>query len=151
VKAKLVATVAALGLLAVPASSLGGDQPTSAPSAKHRGYGQLVAKDSAKQHPEAAATRARLSEFGKVSYVISTKPAHLPVEWAVMARCSKGFLFDYYPGPGDLHTTTKKATISGSFTIPLADPDSCDFSVAGQIGGETEKRGKVFVKIYDQG
>jgi hypothetical protein len=147
---KLAITVAVLGILAVPATSMGGGAESPAP-AKDRGYGKLVAKDSAKQHPEAAVARVKLKEFGKVSYVISTKPDHLPVEWAFMARCQKGWLFDYYPGPGDVHTTTKQATITGTFKIPLSDPDVCDFQVAGQIGGEHEVHGRVFTKIYDKG
>ncbi len=35
-----------------------------------------------------------------------------------MVRCQKGWLFDYYPGPGDVRTTTKKATISGDVHDP---------------------------------
>jgi hypothetical protein len=146
---KLAIVAASLGILAVPGVSLGGTDRASGPTAE-RGRGQLVAKDSAKQHPEAAVARVKLQEFGKVSYVISTKPDHLPVEWAFTVRCQKGWLFDYYPGPGDVKTTTKKATISGDYPIPLADPDVCDFQAAGQIGGEHEVNGKVFVKIYDK-
>ena len=144
---KLAITAAAVALLAVPAASMGGSEAPRLDRAK----GQLVAKDSAKQHPAAAVARVKLQEFGTVSYAISTKPEHLPVEWAFMVRCQKGWLYDYYPGPGDVHTTTKKATIRGTYTIPLADPDVCDFQVAGQIGGEHEVRGKVIAKIYDKG
>ena len=146
---KLAIVAASLLVLAIPGVSLGGTDRADGPAA--RGYGKLVAKDKAKQHPEAAVARVKLQDFGTVSYVISTKPDHLPVEWAFMVRCQKGWLFDYYPGPGDVKTTTKKATISGEYEIPLADPDVCDFQVAGQIGGEHEVRGRVFTKIYNQG
>lgn len=152
-KRRLLTCSAALALLVVPATSLGGAAPEAdgTGSARRAGLGDLVAKDVARQHPEAAAARARLTEFGKVSYVISTKPGHLPVDWAFIVRCQKGFLFDYYPGPGDVKTTTKKATIKGTYNIPLADPDLCDFQVAGQIAGRQEVRGKVFAKIYNKG
>ena len=40
----------------------------------------------------------RLSKFGKVSYVISTKPDH-PGRLGVHRPLREGLLFDYYPGP----------------------------------------------------
>jgi hypothetical protein len=63
----------------------------------------------------------------------------------------KGWLFDYYPGPGDVKTTKRRTPFNGTYPIPLADPDSCNFQVAGLIPGESEKRGRVLVKIYDGG
>ena len=48
-------------------------------------------------------------------------------------------------------TTKKKAPFKGTYNIPLADPDSCNFQVAGLIPGESEKRGRVFTKIYNKG
>ena len=111
----------------------------------------MVASDSAKQHPEGAAARAKLSDFGKVSWQITTKPSGISTEYAFIVRCEKGFLFDYYPGPGDVKTTKKKTPFSGTYDIPLADPEMCDFQVAGQIPGEGEKRGRVTVRIFDKG
>ncbi|MDQ3102661.1 MAG: hypothetical protein M3Q53_02315 [Actinomycetota bacterium] len=141
--------LATLALLAVPASSLGGGEDASGNA--RRGLGQVVATDSAKQHPEAAVARAELSDFGKVSWQITSRPSGLSVENAFIVRCEKGFLFDYFPGPGDLKTTKRKTPFSGSYPIPLADPDSCDFQVAGLIPGEGEKRGKVITRIYNKG
>ncbi len=141
--------LATLALLAVPASSLGGGEDASGNA--RRGLGQVVATDSAKQHPEAAVARAELSDFGKVSWQITSKPSGMSVENAFIVRCEKGFLFDYFPGPGDLKTTKRKTPFSGSYPIPLADPDSCDFQVAGLIPGEGEKRGKVITRIYNKG
>ena len=141
--------LATLALLAVPASSLGGGEDASGNA--RRGLGQVVASDSAKQHPEAAVARAELSDFGKVSWQITSRPSGLSVENAFIVRCEKGFLFDYFPGPGDLKTTKRKTPFSGSYPIPLADPDSCDFQVAGLIPGEGEKRGKVIARIYNKG
>jgi len=141
--------LATLALLAVPASSLGGGEDASGNA--RRGLGQVVASDSAKQHPEAAVARAELSDFGKVSWQITSRPSGLSVENAFIVRCEKGFLFDYFPGPGDLKTTKRKTPFSGSYPIPLADPDSCDFQVAGLIPGEGEKRGKVITRIYNKG
>lgn len=141
--------LATLALLAVPASSLGGGEDASGNA--RRGLGQVVATDSAKQHPEAAVARAELSDFGKVSWQITSRPSGLSVENAFIVRCEKGFLFDYFPGPGDLKTTKRKTPFSGSYPIPLADPDSCDFQVAGLIPGEGEKRGKVIARIYNKG
>lgn len=146
---KLAGTLAILALLVVPASSLGGGE--DAPDNARRSLGQLVASDSAKQHPEAAVARAELSDFGKVSWQITSKPSGLSVENAFIVRCEKGFLFDYFPGPGDLKTTKRTTPFSGSYPIPLADPDSCDFQVAGLIPGEGEKRGKVIARIYNKG
>jgi len=141
--------LATLALLAVPASSLGGGEDASGNA--RRGLGQVVATDFAKQHPEAAVARAELSDFGKVSWQITSRPSGLSVENAFIVRCEKGFLFDYFPGPGDLKTTKRKTPFSGSYPIPLADPDSCDFQVAGLIPGEGEKRGKVITRIYNKG
>lgn len=148
---RLIAAVAALSVLAVPASSLGGgDGPASADSV-NRGLGGIVAKDTAKQHPESAAARKKLTDFGKVSWQVTSKPSGLSVEYAFIVRCNKGFLFDYFPGPGDVRTTKRTTPFSGSYPIPLADPDLCDFQVAGQIPGESEKRGRVTVRIFDKG
>jgi hypothetical protein len=143
---RIPATIAVLAVLALPAISLGGSAPTA-----ERGLGKLVAKDAAKQHPEAAVARAELSDFGKVTWAVTTKPAGMTVEYAFVVRCEKGWLFDYYPGPGDVKTTKKKTPFKGTYPIPLADPDSCNFQVAGLIPGESEKRGRVFVKIYNRG
>jgi hypothetical protein len=148
---KLPGTIAALVLLALPAVSLGGGVPQERGPAAERGLGKLVAKDSAKQHPEAAVARVELADFGKVSWQITSKPPGISVEHAFIVRCEKGWLFDYYPGPGDVHTTKRKTPFSGGYTIPLADPDSCDFQVAGLIPGEGEKRGRVITRIYDKG
>ena len=142
---RILGAIAVVTVLALPAVSLGGDAP-----ALERGKGQLVAKDSAKQHPEAAAARAELSDFGKVTWAVTTKPAGLTVEYAYIVRCEKGWLFDYYPGPGDVKTTKKRTPFSGGYKLPLADPDSCNFQVAGLIPGESDKRGRVIVKIYDR-
>lgn len=149
-KTKFIGAIAAITLLAVPASSLGGNEESLRPTQDRR-LGTLVAKDAAKQHPEAAVARAELSDFGKVNWQITTKPSGLSVEYAFIVRCEKGFLFDYYPGPGDVHTTKRKTPFSGSYPIPLADPDSCNFQVAGLIPGESDKRGRIFTKIYNKG
>jgi len=147
---KLPAALAVTIALAVPAVSLGGPDAAQREAARG-GLGKLVAKDSAKQHPEAAVARIELSDFQKVSWAIATKPSGLPVEWAYVVRCEKGWLFDYYPGPGDVKTTKRKAPFSGGFKIPLSDPDSCNFQVAGLIPGESEKRGRVITRIYRKG
>ena len=80
---------------------------------------------------------------------LSTGPPHLPVDWAVTVRCTKGSLIDYYPGPGDVRTTTKQTTIKGSYPIPLADPDECTFAAAGQIA-RNDLGKSVSVKIYNK-
>lgn len=147
---KIPAAVAVLTALALPAVSLGGSPPDEREAARGK-LGNLVAKDSAKQHPEAAVARANLSDFGTVRWKIATKPPGLPVEYAFIVRCQKGWLFDYYPGPGDVKTTKKTAPFTGGYEIPLADPDSCNFQVAGLIPGESEKRGRVSTKIYNKG
>lgn len=147
-----ILTLAAAAALAVTAVA-GGDEPTSTdPSSERRALGKVVASDTAKQHPEAAVARAKIpgSEIGKVSWQITTKPSGLVVENAFIVRCQKGFLFDYFPGPGDLRTTKEKTPISGDYPIPLADPDLCDFQVAGLIPGESEKRGRVITRIYNK-
>lgn len=140
--------VAALALLAVPAISLGDDDDATA-DLERRGLGAVVAKDVAKQHPAAAVARAELTEVGsKMSWRITTKPSGLPVDYAFIVRCEKASLFDYLPGPGDVTTRTRNAPFSGGYTVPLADPDFCDFQVFGSIPGESDKRGKVITKIY---
>lgn len=156
-KTKVAAILAPVAVLAVIVTVVnGGGETASADSADRGGnerasLGQVVATDSAKQHPAAAVARVELSNFGKVSWQITSKPSGLPVENAFIVRCEKGFLFDYFPGPGDLETTKRKTPFSGSYPIPLADPDSCDFQVAGLIPGESEKRGKVITRIYSKG
>ena len=147
-KRRLLISIAVFGLLALPASSLGGGDDRSL---ERSGLGRVVASDSAKQHPESAAARAKLSDFGKVSWQVTTKPSGMSTEYAFIVRCQKGFLFDYFPGPGDVKTTKKQTPFSGTFKIPLADPEMCDFQVAGQIPGEGEKRGRVTVRILDKG
>lgn len=151
-KSRLIASAATLALLAVPASSLGGDVgPAPLTDSVDRGLGGIVAKDTAKQHPESAAARTKLTDFGKVSWQVTSKPNGLSIEYAYIVRCSKGFLFDYFPGPGDVKTRKRTTPFSGNYRIPLADPDLCDFQVAGQIPGESEKRGRVTVRIYNKG
>ncbi len=43
----------------------------------------------------------------------------------------------------------KKTTISGTFNVPLADPDECTFAVAGQIAKNNLGK-SVQVKIYNK-
>lgn len=146
---KLAGTVALIAAIAVPTSLALGHRGDGNAQTYAGGRGNLVAKDTAKRRPAAAVARVSLKKFGKVSYVISTQPPHLPVDWGFTTRCTKGFLIDYYPGPGDVHTTTKKTTISGTFKVPLADPDECTFAAFGQI--HKNKLGKrVMVKIYNK-
>lgn len=145
----MAAIAGALALMAVPASLALGGQDGKAPAQTYAGKGQLVAKDTAKRRPAAAVARVSLTQFGKVSYSISSKPDHLPIDWAYTVRCTKGALIDYAPGPGDVHTTTRKTTISGGYRIPLADPDECTFAVAGQIA-ENKLGHSVQVKIYNR-
>jgi hypothetical protein len=146
---KLAGTIAVVAVVAVPTSLALGDGGNGDVQSRAGGRGKLVAKDSAGRRPAAAVARVTLKKFGKVSYVISSKPGHLPVDWAYTTRCTKGFLIDYYPGPGDVHTTTKKTTISGTFKIPLADPDKCQFAAAGQIA-KNKLGHSVSVKIYNK-
>ena len=149
-KKKAAGILAGLTLLAIPASSLGGDaQPSAATYAG--GKGQLVAKDRAKRRPAAAVARVTLkgNEIGRVSYSISSRPDHLPVDWGFTTRCVKGALIDYFPGPGDFKTKTEKTAIRGTYRIPLADPDYCTFAVAGQIARNNLGR-RVIVKIYNK-
>jgi hypothetical protein len=147
---KVSGIVAALALMAVTASIALGGQSDRAPAQTYAGgKGGLVAKDTAKRRPAAAVARVTLSDFGTVSYSVSTTPEHLPVDWAWTVRCTKGALIDYAPGPGDVHTTTRKTPFGGTYDIPLADPDSCQFAIAGQIA--SNKLGHtVSVKIYNK-
>jgi len=147
---KLAGTIAVIAAVAIPTSlALGDGGDANAPQTYAGGKGKLVAKDTAKRRPAAAVARVSLKKFGKVSYAISSKPGHLPIQWAATVRCTKGFLIDYYPGPGDVRTTVKKATISGTFKVPLADPDECTFAAAGQIAKNNLGK-KVLVKIYNK-
>jgi hypothetical protein len=147
---KVSGIVAALALMAVTASIALGGQSDREPAQNYAaGKGHLAAKDTAKRRPAAAVARVTLSDFGKVSYSVSSNPEHLPVDWAYTVRCTKGALIDYEPGPGDVHTTTRKTPFSSTYKIPLRDPDSCQFAVAGQIAAN--KLGhKVTVKIYNK-
>lgn len=152
-KTKLAAILALVASVALVVSvTASGEESASSDreSSERRALGKVVASDTAKQHPEAAVARAKLTEFGKVSWQVTSKPSGLVVENAFIVRCQKGFLFDYFPGPGDLKTTKQKTPISGTYPIPLADPDLCDFQVAGLIPGESEKRGKVITRIFDK-
>ena len=146
---KMAGTIAVIAAVAVPTSLALGDGGDGDAAQTYADRGTLVAKDVAKRRPAAAVARVSLKEFGKVSYVISSKPPHLPVQWAQTTRCTKGFLIDYFPGPGDVRTTVKKTTISGTFTVPLADPDECTFAVAGQIARNNLGK-RVKVKIYNK-
>ncbi len=146
---KAAGIVAALALMAVTASIALGGQSDGSSSQTYGGKGHLVAKDTAKRRPAAAVARVTLNDFRTVRYAVSSKPEHLPVDWAFTTRCTNGALIDYYPGPGDVHTTTRKTPFSGTYKIPLADPDSCQFAVAGQIA--RNKLGhSVAVKIYNK-
>jgi hypothetical protein len=151
---KVSGIVAVLALMAVTASiALGGQSDKSPAQTYAAGKGSLVAKDTAKRRPAAAVARVTLNgaDVGKssVSYSVTSNPSHLPIDWAQTVRCTKGALIDYEPGPGDVHTTTRKTPFGGTYGIPLKDPDSCQFAVAGQIGAN--KLGHtVSVKIYNK-
>jgi len=146
---KLAGLVLGLSLLALPPASLAGHE-SSAPGAKARGdRGGLVAKDSAKKRPAAAVARVTLADFGKVSYAITSSQNNLPVDWGITVRCVKGSLIDYFPGPGDFRTSTKKTAFDGSFPVPLADPDSCTFAVAAQIA-RNDLGKRINVRIYNR-
>lgn len=151
-RTKLIIGIAAAAILALGVSSLGiADRDGERSVTNARGKGKLVAKDSAKRYPAASVARVTLKDFGKVSYKIVTKPNRLKVDWNYIVRCEKGFLFDYYPGPGQATTKTAKTPIRGTFkNIPLKDPNSCTFSVGGQIqNGKGGKR--IISKLYDKG
>lgn len=145
-------TFAVIAALVISGASLDGSGSATEAGASQtfKGKrGKLVAKDSAKANPAAAVAQVDLKRFGKVSYAITTKPKRQPVQWGITVRCEKGFTIDYFPGPGEFKTTTKKTTIKGVYrTIPVKDPDVCRFAVAGQIA--PGKRGKVFTKIYNR-
>ncbi len=147
-KKKAAAILAGMAILAVPASSLGGDSAPSSPTLQ-RGLGDLVAKDSAKRRPAAAVARVTLKKFGRVSYSVSSRPNHLPIDYDFSTRCNKGLLIDYSPGPGDAVTKTERTRITGTFKIPLADPDRCTFAVAGQIA-KNDLGKRVIVKIFNK-
>jgi hypothetical protein len=141
--------IVAAGALALPAASLGGAEREAGDAHARGGYGQLVAKDSAKDNPAAAAARATLTDFGTVSYRITANPSDTKVSWGITSRCVKGSLIDYWPGPGDFKTTTKKAGFSGPIPIALADPDYCTFAVAAQTY-KNDAGKRVTVKLFNK-
>jgi hypothetical protein len=144
-KRTMVAAVAVVGLLALPATSLGGrDGGDAHPRGK---LGKLVARDSAKDNPAAAVARVKLTDFRSVSYRVTGSPKDIKVNWGVTSRCVKGSLIDYWPGPGDFKTGTKKAGFGGHIPVPLADPDSCTFAVAAQTYKHDAGK-RVTVKLY---
>jgi hypothetical protein len=135
--------------LAVPAVSLGlkDRDGGAAAKAKRAGLGQVVARDSAKDNPASAVARVTLNDFRTVSYKIQGRPKDVKVDWGVTSRCVKGPLIDYWPGPGQFKTQTRKAGFKGRIPVPLADPDFCTFSVAANT--DTVGLGKgVRVKLY---
>ncbi len=146
-KLGVMATVLVVALATVSLVGGAGAAPRSVTYAKP---GKLIAKDRAKRRPATAVARKTLTDFQGVFYEITSSPGHLPIDWSFTTRCMKGSLIDYYPGPGDHRTKTKRTTIGGKFPVPLADPDFCTFTVAGQI--HKNKLGKtVTVKIYKKG
>ena len=144
-KRKVAGVVAGLALLAIPASSLGG--ATASQGTTYGSSGALVAGDSAGDNPAAAVARVTLKSFGKVFYRVTSKPRGVPIAWSITTRCVKGSLIDYWPGPGDHRTTTKRAPFGGTFPVPLANPDYCTFAVAGQTY-KYQAGKKVTVKIF---
>jgi hypothetical protein len=146
---KVIAAIVGVGALALPAVSLGGADPGTGDSHARGGYGQLVAKDSAKDNPAAAAARVTLSQFGTVNYRVTANPGDTKVSWGITSRCVKGSLIDYWPGPGDFKTTTKKAGFHGSIPIALADPDYCTFAVAAQTY-KNDAGKRVTVKLFNK-
>jgi len=146
-KRRTAAIFVGLALLAIPATSLGGDGDSRESASTYAGKGRLVAKDSAKRRPAAAVARVTSKKTSGVSYQVTSKPGNLPVDWSFTARCMKGGLIDYYPGPGDHKTKREPTKIQGRFRVPMNDPDLCTFAVAGQI--YKNKTGKsVTVKIF---
>lgn len=147
-KRRIAIGVAAVAL-AVPAASTG-LKDRGGDAAARAGLGTQVAKDSAKDNPAAAVARVNLRDFSRVSYKITARPKDVKVDWGVTSRCVKGPLIDYWPPPGKFKTRTKKAGFSGSYPVPLADPDYCTFAVAANT--DTVGLGKsVTVKIYKKG
>ena len=149
-KRRVAGAIIGLGLLALPASSFGDRDGSQL--AKRGGKGAVVAKDSAKDNPAAAVAQVTLNgdQIGKVSYRISANPKRTKVDWGITTRCVKGFLIDYFPGPGEFKTRTKPAGFGGKYrNVPLADPDFCTFAVAGQtFKNDAGKR--VTVKILNK-
>lgn len=152
-KRKAAGVIIGLGLLALPATSLGGSGSTEPAAPERRAkLGAVIAKDSAKKRPAYAVARVTLprERIGRVSYRVTTTPKKLPVEWGITTRCMKGSLIDYFPGPGDFKTTQKPSGFKGYYPVPLADPDTCTFAVAATI--HKNKLGKrVQVKIFNRG
>ena len=148
--AMTAALIAAAFVVASMVGGAGASPGAGAHAVTYNKPGKLVAKDSAKRRPATAVARKTLTDFQGVFFEVTTNPGHLPVDWSFTTRCMKGALIDYYPGPGDHRTKTKRTSIGGKFPIPLADPDFCTFAVSGQI--HKNKLGKsVTVKIYKKG
>ena len=148
-KRNAVGMLAALALLALPATTMG---DRAGHGAERRGLGALIAHDSARDNPAAAVAQTTLQrgEMGKVSYRITTVPNRTKVDWGVTVRCMRGFLIDYFPGPGDFKTGTRPGGFGGTFRVPLKDPDYCTFAVAGQTF-EHDAGKRDTVKIYNKG
>lgn len=151
-KRRTVGLICGVGLLALPATTLGGEERSSGDTQERGGkQGQLIARDSAKKRPAYAVARVTLAgdQIGKVSFRVATSPKRTPVDWGFTTRCVKGSLIDYFPGPGDFKTTTKPSGFGGTFPVPLADPDFCTFAVGATIfKNDTGKR--VSVKIFNK-
>jgi hypothetical protein len=148
-KRTIAIAMVGVGVLVLPATSIGGAERGGDHARK--GHGKLVAKDHAKDNPAAAAARVTLSDFRTVTYRITGSPKDVKVDWGITTRCVKGSLIDYFPGPGDFKTGTKKAGFGGKYPkAPLADPDYCTFAVAAQTFKNDAGKG-VTVKIFKKG
>jgi hypothetical protein len=144
-KRRMAGTTMVLAMLVLPAMALG-------ERAERGKLGSVIAKDSAKDNPAAAAAQVTLQrgEMGKISYRITTVPNRTKVDWGITTRCVKGSLIDYFPGPGDFKTDTKPGGFGGTYPKnPLADPDFCTFAVAGQTY-KNDAGKRVTVKIYNK-
>lgn len=149
---KTAGLVIGLGLLALPATSLGGGGATESAVPERRAeLGRVIGKDSAKKRPTYAVARVTLTreQIGRVFYRVTTTPKKIPVEWGITTRCVKGSLIDYFPGPGDFKTTQKPSGFKGSYRVPLADPDFCTFAVAATIH-KNDLGKRVQVKIFSK-
>ena len=112
-----------VGLALVPAAAIGGK-------------GQLVDKDSDSGFPAVAVAHGTVSKPGKLTMVISTRPARKKVAWDYTTDCVKDGKSYEYPPPGSAEDKISRSMVKKRMKTVVKNPDECRFAASAKPEAE---------------
>ncbi len=113
-------------------------------------HGRVVAKDTDSHgKSKVAVATASLKTPGKLTFKVTTRPAHVKVAWDYTNRCIQDGRLFQHPLPGHAHDTFSRTPFAKHMKNGGArHPDSCDVAVSAKLKYKVGKA--VTVKILEK-